>query len=81
MRAKTLGVFLITAFAFFTALYWMTDASRREARFEAVNEDLLAYGQQLFGPPTPQVAVTANWARCHGADGTGGQVGCFPYCH
>jgi mono/diheme cytochrome c family protein len=75
MRAKTLGVFLVTAFAFFTALYWMTDAPRREARFESDNEELLAYGQQLFGPPTPQVAVTANCARCHGPDGKGGEVG------
>ena len=75
MRAKTLGVFLITAFAFFTALYWMTDSPRREARFESDKEELLAYGQELFGPPTPQVPVTAYCARCHGADGTGGEVG------
>jgi mono/diheme cytochrome c family protein len=75
MRAKTLGDFLITAFAFFTALYWMTDSPRREARFESDKEELLAYGQELFGPPTPQVPVTAYCARCHGADGTGGEVG------
>jgi len=75
MRAKTLGVFLVTAFAFFTALYWMTDAPRREARFEQDNAELLAYGKELFGPPTPANQVTANCARCHGAEGTGGQVG------
>jgi mono/diheme cytochrome c family protein len=75
MRAKTLGVFLIVAFAFFTALYWTTDASRREARFEQDNEELLAYGKQLFGDVTPEIAVTANCARCHGKDGTGGEVG------
>jgi mono/diheme cytochrome c family protein len=75
MRAKTLGVFLITAFAFFVALYWLTDAPRREARFETDQEELLAYGKQLFGAPTPTVQVTANCARCHGTDGTGGEVG------
>jgi mono/diheme cytochrome c family protein len=75
MRAKTLGVFLVAAFAFFTALYWMTDAPRRESRFVQDQQELLAYGQELFGPPTPQNPVTANCQRCHGADGTGGEVG------
>jgi mono/diheme cytochrome c family protein len=75
MRAKTLGVFLITALAFFTALYWLTDAPRREDRFNEVKTGLVEYGQELFGPATPQVAVTANCARCHGPDGTGGAVG------
>ena len=75
MRAKTLGVFLIVAFAFFTALYWMTDEPRREGRFNQDNTELLAYGQELFGEPTPQNQVTANCQRCHGPDGKGGEVG------
>jgi mono/diheme cytochrome c family protein len=75
MRAKTLGVFLIVAFAFFTALYWMTDQPRREGRFQQDNAELLAYGQELFGEPTPQNQVTANCQRCHGPDGKGGEVG------
>jgi mono/diheme cytochrome c family protein len=75
MRAKTLGVFLITALAFFTALYWVTDESRRQQYYDADQSSLIDYGKELFGPPTPQVAVTANCARCHGADGTGGEVG------
>ncbi|MEP6468624.1 MAG: c-type cytochrome [Chloroflexota bacterium] len=75
MRAKTLGVFLITALAFFTALYWVTDTSRREDRYDEVQTGLISYGEELFGPPTPDVAVTANCAQCHGADGTGGEVG------
>jgi mono/diheme cytochrome c family protein len=75
MRAKTLGVFLVIAFAFFTAIYWVTDESRREARYTEVQTGLIEYGQELFGPATPEVAVTANCARCHGADGTGGEVG------
>jgi mono/diheme cytochrome c family protein len=75
MRAKTLGVFLMIGLAFFTAIYWVTDVSRREAEFEDVQTGLLDYGHELFGPATPEVAVTANCAQCHGADGTGGQVG------
>ena len=75
MRAKTLGVFLVVAFAFFTAIYWLSDAPRREARFESDQEELVTYGQTLFGPPTPENQVTANCSRCHGADGTGGEVG------
>jgi mono/diheme cytochrome c family protein len=75
MRAKTLGVFLMIGLAFFTALYWVTDESRRESRFVEVETGLVSYGEELFGPATPQNAVTANCARCHGDDGTGGEVG------
>jgi mono/diheme cytochrome c family protein len=58
MRLKTLGVFLLTAMAFFTALYWLTDASRRDAAFAAQQEELLAFGEQIFGPDT--VVVEAH---------------------
>jgi mono/diheme cytochrome c family protein len=75
MRAKTLGVFLMIGLAFFVAIYWVTDLQRREAHFEEVQADLLAYGEELFGPTTPDIPVTANCAQCHGADGTGGEVG------
>jgi mono/diheme cytochrome c family protein len=75
MRAKTLGVFLVVVFAMFVGLYWLTDLPRRETRFAQDQAELLAYGKELFGPPTPEVAVTANCARCHGGDGTGGEVG------
>jgi mono/diheme cytochrome c family protein len=75
MRAKTLGVFLIIGLAFFVAVYWVTDESRREGRFVEVKTGLVTYGEELFGPATPQNAVTANCARCHGDDGTGGEVG------
>jgi mono/diheme cytochrome c family protein len=75
MRAKTLGVFLVIAFALFTAVYWVTDPSRRDAEFADQQAALLRYGEELFGRPTPEVQVTANCAQCHGADGTGGQVG------
>jgi mono/diheme cytochrome c family protein len=75
MRAKTLGIFLLIGFALFTAVYWLTDVTRRDAAFATQQEELLEYGHELFGPPTPEIPVTANCANCHGADGTGGEVG------
>ena len=60
MRAKTLGIFLLIGFALFTAVYWITDTTRRDAAFETQQEELLAYGHELFGPPTPEIAVTAT---------------------
>lgn len=74
MRFKTLGVVLISAMALFTAFYWLTDPARRETRYATQNEELLAYGLEMFGPEIPQNKNTANCARCHGADGRGGQV-------
>jgi mono/diheme cytochrome c family protein len=75
MTAKTLGVLLICVFAAFTAFYWLTDTQRRDARFEEIQTDLLHYGEEVFGPPTDENPATANCAQCHGADGTGGEVG------
>jgi len=73
MRIKSVAIVLVSAMSLFTAFYWLTDASRREARFEAQIEELLAYGEEVFGPSADD--TTANCAACHGADGTGGQVG------
>lgn len=75
MRIKTLGVVLMMAMALFTAFYWLTDTARREATFEAQIEELVAYGEEMFGPPTDANENTANCATCHGVDGRGGQVG------
>ena len=75
MRAKTLGVFLMIGLAFFVAIYWVSDLPRREARFQEDEAQLLEYGEELFGPATPEVQVTANCAQCHGATGEGGEVG------
>lgn len=74
MRFKTLGVVLITAMALFTAFYWLTDTARREATYAEQNQELVAYGEEMFGPETPTNDHTANCARCHGADGRGGEV-------
>ena len=75
MRIKTLGVVLIIALSLFTAFYWVTDPARRESAYQDQLKELVAYGQQMFGPPTAANDHTANCAGCHGADGTGGAVG------
>lgn len=75
MRIKTLGVFMVTALALFTAFYWLTDEPRRDARYAQLQTDLVEYGMEVFGPPTVEVPNTADCAQCHGADGTGGEVG------
>jgi mono/diheme cytochrome c family protein len=75
MRAKTLGVFLITLFALFTALYWITDENRRDTAYENLQEELIEYGKIVFGPASTEYPATANCAQCHGANGEGGQVG------
>lgn len=75
MRAKTLGVFLITAMSLFTAFYWLTDPARREDAYQTQLKELVAYGEEMFGPNTPENDHTANCAGCHGIDGTGGPVG------
>jgi mono/diheme cytochrome c family protein len=67
MRIKTLGIFLVSAMSLFTAFYWLTDGARREARYEVQIEELLAYGEEVFGPSADD--TTANCAKCHGADG------------
>ena len=38
MRAKTLGIFLLIGFALFTAVYWVTDPTRRDAAFETQDD-------------------------------------------
>jgi mono/diheme cytochrome c family protein len=75
MRIKTLGIVLISALSLFTAFYWLTDPARREHEYQAQNEELVAYGQEMFGDVTPANDHTANCAKCHGKDGTGGPVG------
>jgi mono/diheme cytochrome c family protein len=74
MRIKTLAVVIIGAMALFTAFYWVTDGARRDATYAAQIKNLVAYGQELFEAPTPADLNTANCAKCHGKDGTGGVV-------
>jgi cytochrome c oxidase cbb3-type subunit 3 len=79
MRLKTLGVFMVTALALFTAFFWLTDAGRRETIGHGQEEQLLEYGLELFGPPTSEVPFTANCAQCHGPDGRGGAHTFMPH--
>ena len=72
MRIKTLGIVLISALSLFTAFYWLTDPARREDAYKTQNEELVAYGLEMFGDVTDANDHTANCANCHGKDGTGG---------
>jgi mono/diheme cytochrome c family protein len=74
MRIKTLGIVLITALSLFTAFYWLTDPARREDAYKTQNEELVAYGEEVFKPDDPAFPDRAGCAGCHGIDGTGGQV-------
>lgn len=75
MRFKTLGIVLLSAMALFTAFYWITDPLRRNTAYEDQFKELVAYGQEMFGPKTAANENTADCASCHGADGRGGEVG------
>ena len=74
MRIKTLAIVVMSAMALFTAFYWITDPARREAAYRAQIKELVAYGEEMFGPVTAANDHTADCASCHGADGTGGRV-------
>ncbi len=75
MRIKTLGIVLISALSLFTAFYWLTDPARREHEYVTQNEELVAYGEEVFKPDDPAFPDRAGCASCHGIDGTGGEVG------
>jgi len=75
MRIKTLGIVLISALSLFTAFYWLTDPARREDTYKTQNEELVAYGEEVFKPDDPAFPDRAGCAGCHGIDGTGGEVG------
>jgi mono/diheme cytochrome c family protein len=73
MRIKTLGVILITILAAFTLLYWFTDLPRREALAAAQEEELAHFGEVIFSDDDTEPAA-AGCARCHGEDGSGGEI-------
>jgi mono/diheme cytochrome c family protein len=73
MRIKTLGVLLVTVLAAFTMLYWFTDGPRRESIAAAQDEELLHFGELIFSESETDPAA-AGCARCHGEDGTGGEI-------
>jgi mono/diheme cytochrome c family protein len=73
MRIKTLGVLLVTVLAAFTMLFWFTDGARRESIAAAQQEELLHFGGIIFSEDATEPAA-AGCARCHGDDGTGGEI-------
>ena len=60
------------ALAAFTMLYWFTDTMRREAIAAEHEEELAEFGEVIFSND-PTEPAAAGCARCHGADGTGGE--------
>jgi mono/diheme cytochrome c family protein len=60
VRIKTLGVFTVMVMALFTALYWLTDAPRRDAEFQAQQAELVELGMEYFGPDNITYTVTIS---------------------
>jgi mono/diheme cytochrome c family protein len=73
MRLKTLGVLLVTAMAAFTMLYWLTDQTRRDQIAAEQEDELLHFGEVIFSDD-PSEPAAAGCARCHGAEGEGGEI-------
>lgn len=57
MLLKTLGVLMVTALAFFSVIYWVTDTGRMEAREHEIEEELLELGMQLFAADSQSIDV------------------------
>jgi mono/diheme cytochrome c family protein len=73
MRLKTIGVLVTVLLAAFTMLYWLTDEARRESLAAEHEEELAHFGEVIFSDDETEPAA-AGCARCHGADGEGGEI-------
>ena len=73
MRLKTIGVVITTLLAAVTMVYWFTDQWRREALAAQHEAELAHYGEVIFSDDDTEPAA-AGCARCHGADGMGGEI-------
>ncbi|HSK94628.1 MAG TPA: cytochrome c [Candidatus Angelobacter sp.] len=73
MRLKTLGVLLVTAMVAFTAVFWITDGMRRDVIAVEQEEELLHFGEVVYSDNDDEPAA-AGCARCHGAEGEGGEI-------
>ncbi len=60
MTSKTLATILLVVMGMFTALYWLTDASRREGVFEEQQAALVTLGLEYFGPDNQTYEVTVS---------------------
>jgi mono/diheme cytochrome c family protein len=73
MRLKSIGVILTTLLAAFTMVYWFTDEARRESLGTGHDEELAHFGEIIFSDDDTEPAA-AGCARCHGAEGEGGEI-------
>src|ERR687891_2802618 len=73
MRLKTIGVLITALLAAFTMLYWFADSAIRESNAAEHEEELAHFGEVIFSNDETEPAA-AGCARCHGADGTGGEI-------
>jgi mono/diheme cytochrome c family protein len=75
MRLKTISIFLIIAFAVFTAFYWVTDTTRRSEVYASEQQELVEFGKIVFSyDPEAKELRAAGCARCHGPEGLGGPI-------
>src|SRR5919106_4260863 len=73
MRLKSIGVLITVLLAASTMLYWFADQGIRN-NFAAEHErELEHFGEVIFSDDETEPAA-AGCARCHGADGTGGEI-------
>ena len=73
MRLKTLGVLLMLVVSLFTMVYWLTDGIRRDTIAVEQTEELEHFGEIIFSED-PAEPAAAGCARCHGAEGEGGEI-------
>ena len=73
MRLKTLGVFLVLALSVFTMAYWLSDGLRRDTIAVEQTDELEHYGEIIYSEDVAEPAA-AGCARCHGAEGEGGEI-------
>jgi mono/diheme cytochrome c family protein len=73
MRLKTLGVLLLLVVSLFTMLYWLTDGIRRDTIAAEQTDELEHFGEIIFSED-PAEPAAAGCARCHGAEGEGGEI-------
>ena len=73
MRLKTLGVLLVLAVSVFTMLYWLSDGIRRDTIAAEQTEELEHLGEIIYSED-PAEPAAAGCARCHGAEGEGGEI-------
>src|SRR5918992_3822085 len=73
MRLKAIGVIITVLLAAATMAYWFADGAIRESLAARHEEELAHYGEIIFSDDGTEPAA-AGCARCHGADGMGGEI-------